>query len=194
MKKMFRSVFVVLGLFGMMNAGVAAELKVASVDMQKLFNEYHGTKTAQEQLKVDQAAIQKDNAKRLEGIRALQEEIDSLTKKRNDATISDGKRLDIEREIKLKLSEGNAADNERRQWLGRKNQALTEHINDQKRVIIGKIKELVTSYARAQNFDLVIDKSAVGVTQVDVFIFSKDQFDVTEAILKDLNKDAPKPE
>lgn len=192
MKKMFRSIFVVVGLLGSMTASIAAELKVASVDMQKLFNEYHVTKAAQEKLKADQAEIQKDNAKRLEGIRALQEQIDKLSKQRSDATISDGKRLDIEREMKLKLSEGNAADNERKQWLNRKNQALNEHINDQKRVIIGKIKELVNAHARAQNFDIVIDKSAVGITQVDVFIFTKDQFDITEVLLKDLNKDAPK--
>lgn len=191
MKNKFRSFLVIAGFIGSMASAVAEELKIATVDMQKLFNEYHMTKTAQEQLKVDQAAIQQDNAKRLEHIRTIQEAFEKLDKQRKDATISAEKRLEIERDMKMKASEGNAADNERRQWLGRKNKAIQENIGEKMGTILGKIKEQVTTYAREQDFDMVMDKSAVGITRVEVFVYSKDKFDITEALLKTLNKDAP---
>ncbi|MGJ8673292.1 OmpH family outer membrane protein [Rubritalea sp.] len=172
----------------------AEDLKIASVNVQKLFNEYHMTKKVQAQVKVDQERIQKDNASRLEHIRGLQTEIEKLSKQRGDATISDKKRLELEREIKLKVSEGNAADNERRQWLQRQNKALGEQVSEEQRAIIEKIQEKVAGYAREQDLDLVIDKSALSASRTEVFAFTKDKFDITPVLLKDLNADAPAEE
>ncbi|GAA4585747.1 hypothetical protein GCM10023107_01680 [Actinoplanes octamycinicus] len=172
----------------------AEDLKIASVNVQKLFNEYHMTKKVQAQVKVDQERIQKDNASRLEHIRGLQTEIEKLSKQRSDATISDKKRLELEREIKLKVSEGNAADNERRQWLQRQNKALGEQVSEEQRAIIEKIQEKIADYAREQDLDLVIDKSARSASRTEVFAFTKDKFDVTPVLLEGLNADAPAEE
>jgi outer membrane protein len=176
------------------STATAAELKIASVSMQKLFNEYHMTKAVQAQVRVDQERIQKDNAKRLEHIRALQAEIEKLGKKAQDATVSEKKRLDMQREIKLKLSEGNAADSERRQWLQRQSKALGEQTGEEQRVILEKIQKHVDDYAREQDLDIIVDSTASSATRTPVFAFMKDKFDVTEILLKDLNKDAPKDE
>jgi outer membrane protein len=142
-------------------------------------------------VKVDQERIQKDNASRLEHIRGLQAEIEKLSKQRGDATVSDKKRLEIERQIKLKVSEGNAADNERRQWLQRQSKALGEQTGEEQRVILEKIQAKIADYAREQDFDLVVDQSSRSATRTPVFAFMKDKYDVTAVLLKDLNKDAP---
>jgi len=169
----------------------AEDLKIASVSMEKLFNEFHMTKKVQARVKVDQERIQKDNASRLEHIRGLQTEIEKLSKQRGDATVSDKKRLEIERQIKLKVSEGNAADNERRQWLQRQSKALGEQTGEEQRVILEKIQAKIADYAREQDFDLVVDQSSRSATRTPVFAFMKDKYDVTAVLLKDLNKDAP---
>ena len=93
MKNILKS-FLVVATAAMSLSSVSAEdLKIASVSMEKLFNEFHMTKKVQAQVKVDQERIQKDNASRLEHIRGLQTEIEKLSKQRGDATISDKKRL-----------------------------------------------------------------------------------------------------
>jgi Skp family chaperone for outer membrane proteins len=194
MKNILKSFLVVAAAMVGLSTASAEDLKIASVDVQKLFNEYHMTKKVQAQVKVDQERIQKDNASRLEHIRGLQTEIEKLSKQRSDATISDKKRLELEREIKLKVSEGNAADNERRQWLQRQNKALGEQVSEEQRAIIEKIQEKIADYAREQDLDLVIDKSARSASRTEVFAFTKDKFDVTPVLLKDLNADAPAAE
>jgi Skp family chaperone for outer membrane proteins len=194
MKNILKSFLVVAAAMVGLSTASAEDLKIASVDVQKLFNEYHMTKKVQAQVKVDQERIQKDNASRLEHIRGLQTEIEKLSKQRSDATISDKKRLELEREIKLKVSEGNAADNERRQWLQRQNKALGEQVSEEQRAIIEKIQEKIADYAREQDLDLVIDKSARSASRTEVFAFTKDKFDVTPVLLKDLNADAPATE
>ncbi|MFC5049275.1 OmpH family outer membrane protein [Rubritalea spongiae] len=194
MKKILKSFLVVAATMIGLSSVNAEDLKIASVNVQKLFNEYHMTKKVQAQVKVDQERIQKDNASRLEHIRGLQTEIEKLSKQRSDATISDKKRLELEREIKLKVSEGNAADNERRQWLQRQNKALGEQVSEEQRAIIEKIQEKIADYAREQDLDLVIDKSARSASRTEVFAFTKDKFDVTPVLLEGLNADAPAEE
>ncbi len=191
MKNILKSFLVVAATAVSLTSVSAEDLKIASVNMEKLFNEFHMTKKVQAQVKVDQERIQKDNASRLEHIRGLQTEIEKLSKQRGDATISDKKRLEIERQIKLKVSEGNAADNERRQWLQRQSKALGEQTGEEQRVILEKIQTKISDYAREQDFDIVVDRSSRSATRTPVFAFMKDKFDVTPILLKDLNKDAP---
>lgn len=193
MKNILKTICIVAAFAVGITAANAQNLKVATVDMQKLFNEYHLTKTTQENVKVDQAKIQKENSERLKKIRTLQEEIEKLSKQMNDATVSDKKRVELERQIKIKVSEGNAADNERRQWLTRRNKALNENILGEMRSILNEIKEKVEAYARENDFDIVLDKSARSANQVETFVFIKDKFDITAQLLEGLNKDAPAP-
>ncbi|MEO1856439.1 MAG: OmpH family outer membrane protein [Rubritalea sp.] len=191
MKNILKS-FLVSAATAMCLSSVSAEdLKIASVNMEMLFNEFHMTKKVQAQVKVDQERIQKDNASRLEHIRGLQSEIEKLSKQRGDATISDKKRLEIERQIKLKVSEGNAADNERRQWLQRQSKALGEQTGEEQRAILENIQSKIADYAREQDFDVIVDQSSRSATRTPVFAFIKDKYDVTAELLKDLNKDAP---
>ena len=194
MKNISKSILVIAASIMSLTAATAEDLKIASVSMQKLFNEYHMTKKVQEQVRVDQERIKKDNAKRLEHIRSLQEEIEKLGKKAQDATLSENKRLELQREIKLKLSEGNAADSERRQWLQRQSKALGEQTSEEQRVILEKNQKHVDEYAREQDLDMIIDSTASSATRTPVFAFMKDKFDVTDVLLKDLNKDAPAAE
>lgn len=194
MKNILKSFLVVAATVIGLSSASAADLKVATVDVEKLFNEFHMTKKVQSQVKVDQERIQKDNASRLEVIRGLQTEIETLSKQRSDATLSDKKRLEVERQIKLKVSEGNAADNERRQWLQRQSKALQEQTGEEQRAILDKINAQIEDYSRKQDFDMVIDSSSRSATRTKVYPFIKDKFDVTEVLLKELNKDAPAAE
>jgi len=192
MKNIVKSICLIAGIAISIGTASAQNLKIATVDMQKLFNEYHLTKKTQDQVKLDQAKIQKENEERLKRIRSLQEEIEKLGKQMQDPTVSDKKRVELERTIKLKVSEGNAGDNERRQWLARRNKALNENIVAQMRSILGEIKEKVATHARENDFDIVVDKSARSTSQVETFVFTKDKFDITGSLLEGLNKDAPK--
>lgn len=193
MKNIFKSFFAIAFTAVGVSVAQANDLKIASVSIEKLFNEYHMTKKIEAQVKQDQERIQKDNAKRLEDIRGIQTEIQNLSKQRNDATVSDKKRLELERQIKMKYNEGNAADNERRQWLQRQSKALAEQAGEEQKAILKKIEDLIADYARKQDYDMIVDKSARGVTRTNVFAFMKDKFDVTNELLKELNKDAPAP-
>lgn len=168
-----------------------AKLKIATVDMQQLFKEYYRTTEAQQQINVERARIQKDNNEKLTAIRQIESDIALLKKQIEDPSLSDQKKAQVYKDHQAKYQEGIQLDKERREFLGRKNQALNEKMVQRMRGILEEIRKLVEERAKAENFDYVFDKSGMSTSQVPFLLYTKDATDITAALLKDLNKDAP---
>ena len=168
-----------------------AKLKIATVDMQQLFKEYYRTTEAQQQINVERARIQKDNNEKLTAIRQIESDIALLKKQIEDPSLSDQKKAQVYKDHQAKNQEGIQLDKERREFLGRKNQALNEKMVQRMRGILEEIRKLVEERAKAENFDYVFDKSGMSTSQVPFLLYTKDATDITAALLKDLNKDAP---
>ena len=176
-----------------MNAANAAEVKnVATVDMKKLFDEYHLTKAAQTQVKSEQAIIAKENNEKLTEIRKIAEEIENLSKQITDPITSAQAKEKLIRSRQIAANRGNALENNRREWLKRRNSAINENIVSEMRKILAKITAKVEDFARNNDIDMIFDKSSRGTTQTFFLSFSKDKFDITATLLEGLNNEAPK--
>ncbi len=168
-----------------------AKLKIATVDMQQLFKEYFKTNEAQQQINVERARIQKDNNEKLTAIRQIESDMQALKTQTEDPSLSDQKKAQVYKDNQAKYQEGIQLDKERREYLSRKNQALNEKMVQRMRGILEEIRKLVEERAKAENFDYVFDKSGMSTSQVPFLLYTKDATDITAALLKDLNKDAP---
>jgi outer membrane protein len=190
-KKSLKPLLVALSLAAFTSSAFAEPIKsVASVDMKKLFDEYHLTKGAQDKVKQDQAEIAKKNNIKLADIRKVADKIEELSKMINDGTIAPKLKEKHIAERKLQANKGNALENRRREWLSTRNKAINENIVTEMRKILAQIQDKVEVFARDNDVDMIFDKSARGTTQTHFLIFSKDQFDITSALLETLNKDA----
>ena len=168
-----------------------AKLKIATVDMQQLFKEYYKTNEAQQQINVERARIQKDNNEKLTAIRQIETDMGALKTQTEDPSLSDQKKAQAYKDHQAKYQEGIQLDKERREYLSRKNQALNEKMVQRMRGILEEIRKLVEERAKSENFDYVFDKSGMSTSQVPFLLYTKDATDITAALLKDLNKDAP---
>lgn len=169
-----------------------AKLKIATVDMQQLFKDYYKTNEAQKQINVERTRIQKENTDRLTRIRELDESLTKIRKQLEDSTISDTKKQALVKDAQTQQQDGMALDRERREFLQRKNQALTEKTMQRMKTIFEEIRKLVEEQAKTDDYDYVFDKSGLSVTQVPFLLYTKDATDITATLLKTLNKDAPK--
>jgi len=77
----------------------AQRLKIATVDMQNLFKDYHRTTEEQQKFSEEFARIQKENNERLTGIRSLEEQLQVLKKQIEDPTLADNVKRDKSREF-----------------------------------------------------------------------------------------------
>lgn len=166
-------------------------LKIATVDMQQLFKEYHRTNEAQKQINVERARIQKTNNERLKTIRDLEAELGLLRKQLEDPAINDKKKQELFKKFQMQTQDGVALDRERREYLQRRNAALNEKMVLRMRGILEEIRKLVEDQAKADDYDYVFDKSGLSTSQVPFLLYTKDATDITPGLLKELNKDAP---
>jgi len=169
------------------------KLKIATVDMQTLFKQYHRTTDAQREVNVERAKIQQNNNDRLETIRALEGELQGLRKQLDDPSLSDKRKQELFKDFQMKTQEGVALDRERREFLQRRNTALNEKMMQKMRGILEEIRKLVEDRAKSDAYDYVFDKSGMSTSQVPFLLYTKDATDITAGLLGVLNKDAPAP-
>lgn len=173
------------------SAAQGGKPKVATVDMQQLFKEYFKTNEAQQQINVERAKIQKDNNEKLTAIRDIESALTVLKKELDDPTFSAEKRQQTYKEHQTKFQEAVQLDKERREYLGRKNQALNDKMVQRMRGILEEIRKVVEERAKAEDHDYVFDKSGTSTSQVPFLLYTKEATDMTAVLLKELNKDAP---
>jgi outer membrane protein len=164
--------------------------RIATVDMQELFRNFHRTEEAQKQINVERARIQKDNNERLAHIRNTEESLDSLRKQLDDPAVNETRKHTLFREWQAQQQEVIANDRERREFLQRRNQALNENMVQRMKGILEEIRKLVEGQAMVDNYDYVFDKSGLSTSQVPFLLYAKDATDITASLLKGLNKDA----
>lgn len=168
-----------------------AKLKIATVDMQELFKQYYRTNEAQKKINIERARIQKENNERLGHIKEINENLEKVQKELEDPSIADSKKQNLFKDWKLQQQEGISLDRERREFLKRRTNALNDKMVQSMKGILEEIRQLVEERAKTDNYDYVFDKSGLSTSQVPFLLYTKDATDITAALLKDLNKDAP---
>lgn len=168
-----------------------AKLKIATVDMQELFKQYHRTNEAQKQINIEQARIQKDRNERSAKIRELEASTSALHKQLEDASLSESRKQSLFKEWQMQREEGIHLERDLRETMERRSRALQENMVQRMRGILEEIRKLVEEQAKVEDYDYVFDKSGLSTSQVPFLIYTKDATDITASLLKDLNKDAP---
>lgn len=186
--------FLCLALVAMpISAAVAqnTKLKVATVDMQDLFKQYHLTKDAQKQIDDERFVIQQANEDRLKRIKEIETNLENFKKQIEDPSINESKKQGLIKDFQLQQQEGIQLDKERRDYIQRRTQALNENMVQRMKSLLEDIRKIVEDRSKADNYDFVFDKSGMSTSQIPILVYSKDATDITQSVLKILNKDAP---
>lgn len=175
---------------------VAAQgsFKIGIIDMKRVFSEYYKTKDAEKSVNDGKEAAKKQLDERNAKYRDLIGKWQESQKLINDPAISDELRLQKRKEAEELSSEAKSLEREMAEFRQRREQQLQEQVTRVRKGILDEIKVLVEKRAKDANYDLVFDKSGMGVNGVPFLLFSKDAVDFSQDIVTELNKDAPKEE
>ncbi len=188
--KLFNTTLIAAAALGMVSAA-HAELKVATVDVQQVFKDYYKTHEAQKELDNVKKDVEAENASRLEKVQAIEKELQDMKKRAEDPSLSDKAKKDLAEQFQLKQNEGIALEKSRREFVERKTRSLNESMTMKTRAIVEDIDKVTSAKATAGKFDLVLDKSATGLSQTKVFLHTNPSMDITDAVKKELNASAP---
>jgi outer membrane protein len=169
----------------------AQTLKVGIVSMQEVLQGYYKSKQAQVDLNERRDDIKKDLDVRRAKLRDLAREVEDLQKLiRDESTTAEFRRMKAQ-EFENKASEARALQRDLEQLAKQKERQLMLELERTFRGIRDEVKVVVDDISKKDAYDLVFDKSAIGIGGSPFLLFSKDAVDFTPAVLTELNKDAP---
>ena len=170
----------------------AAEIRLATADMNRLFENYHRTAEAQARFQSAVEAAQSSAETMMADGQSLVEEYRKLVDEANSPALSADARERAEARAEEKLQTIREKEREVQQFQANTQRALQQRQVNHRQLMMEEIKEVVKSIAEARGANLVLDSSDLarqgGIGGV---IFVSPEFDVTEEALKELNKDQP---
>lgn len=192
MNMMFRKTIAVAALASLCSfAAAQPAFKVATVDMNRLLKDYY--KSAEATTKLQEAGrkaeeqIEQMNAQGkelIEQFRLLEENSKSLL-------LSAEARSKAAEDAKAKFEEIQRKDNDVKSFAANTQRALQQRTATTIQLLLEEIQKVATDVAKRRGATMLLDSS--GPTQLGIppILFSDASYDITEEVLKEINKDAP---
>jgi Skp family chaperone for outer membrane proteins len=191
MNKNIKSGLLALCFLAFSSSGFAADFKIATVDLRKVFDTYY--KTIQASLANSNRMVERD--------RQLTDMMDSRKRKENDWRQEAGKAEDQavppeERakhkslakdiEVELQIQSETISNFYARTELQRRDE-MVQHVTD----LTAEIRSVMEAMAKKQGFTMVLDRTALTMTGNPLVLYTSGDNDLTDALLKELNSAAP---
>jgi outer membrane protein len=189
MKKLLPSL-VVIAVLGATPA--FAQMKVGIVDMNKVFTSYYKTKEAETRLNDARAQAKTDLDSRLETLKSNMEDINKLEADTKKPELAADKKDAAIKQRDEKINEVRNLDREIGEFRQTRERQLQEQFMRMRGDIVQDIMKVVDSKVKADGFDLVLDSSGLGISQVKVVLYSAPSMDFSDSIITQLNANAPK--
>jgi len=168
-----------------------ADQKIAILDLKKIFDEFYKTKIADAVIKEEAAILDKDRKALIDQYQKLVDDHKKALEDANNQAIS----FD-EREKRKKVAEGKLIEiNDIEQSIKQFDRTAKGNLGEQQRIarekILKEIQTIVNNKAKAGGYSVVIDSAAETINGTAVVLYTNGQDDLTPAVLKELNANAP---
>lgn len=172
-------------------AAAQTPLKVATIDLRKVFDGYYKTKQADGGLKEEAAGLEKTAKGMLEDYKKSNDEYKKLVESANDQAVSAEERAKRDKTAKEKLLEIRQLEQQVQAFQRQSEATLLEKRRRMRDNLLREIREAIVTKARSGGFNLVLDTAADSVNQTPVFLLADTGADLTDDMIKELNAAAP---
>ena len=168
----------------------AQDLKVGIVDMNRVFAEYYKTKDAEKRVNDDKSTAKKELDERASRYRDLMQKWNDKQKMISDKLLNEELRQQAQKEAAATGSEIKSLERDMDEFRRRRESQLQDQVGRMRKGLLEDIRSRVEEKAKRDNFDIIFDKSGKSPIGVNFLLFSKDGVDITDDVLKELNKNA----
>jgi outer membrane protein len=191
MKKTLYCSLLCLSLLGFAATG-RAQIKIGTVDMNKIFNSYYKTKDAEERINEERNAAKQELDGKMDKYKQNLDEINKLNDDVQKPELSAEAKDAKTRQRDELIQETKNLQTEIEQFRSDKEKQLQEQAVRMRNGIVQEITALVLDKVKEENYDIVMDRSGLSLNGVPILIFAKDGLDFSDDIITELNKDKPK--
>ena len=169
----------------------AAEVKLGTVNLKKVFDNYWKTKQADINLKEKAGEFDKKRKEYVDDYQKTNADYKKLLDGANDPAVSTEEREKRKKSAEIKLREIQEIEQSINQFDRSARAQLAELQRNMRDKIVGEIRGVLDTKARAGSFAYILDSSAESFTQTPVVLFSDGKNDLTDEVLVLLNATAP---
>jgi outer membrane protein len=172
-------------------ASFAQAVKVGTVDMNRAFKEYNKTKDAEAKINEAKNSAKKEYDERAETYKKALDEINKLNQQLEAPALSADAKTAKAKERDDKISNIKNMEREINEFRQTRERQLQEQALRMREGIVKEITDVVMERVRANNLDLVFDKSGMSLNGVPLLMYSRDNVEFTNDIVTALNKNTP---
>ncbi len=165
-----------------------AEIKIGTVDMNRIFTEYKKTNEVKAKYNASGEAIEKELNERSVDLKKKMDEINQLTAALEK---SDLPKKDLEakkKECEEKIEKARTLDRELVEYRSAKQKKLQDEFLGMRQGIIDDIMKVINDQTKVRGFDMVLDKSGLSAGAVPVVLVARPDLDISNEVLAVLNK------
>ena len=175
------------------SAAAAAEFRIATVNLEKVFNDYYRTKIIDKDLE-DQSKLYRNYiARQAEQLRKDEEAYRQQLDASLNAALQPAerqKRQEEARQMEEALKKRRA---ELEQYASTRAKLLQENARKKRQQVIDEIKAEISRRAAIDGYALVLDSSGMTMNETSLVLYSIDKIDITGPVITELNRGAAKP-
>ena len=192
MKKSLLCSLLCLSLLGGFVSTSHAQVKIGTVDMNKIFSAYYKTKDAEARINEDRNSAKQELDERMDTYKKNLDEINKLNDSINKPALSKETVDSMTKERDDKIQETKNLEREITEFRETREKQLQEQAVRMRNGIVDEITKLVLDKVKTENYDLVMDRSGLSLNGVPILIFAKEGLDFSDDIIVELNKNKPK--
>ena len=163
-------------------------VKFGTVDMNRAFKEYNKTKDAEAKINEAKNAAKKEYDDRADAYKKALDEINNLNKQLDAPALSADAKTQKAKERDDKIANIKNMEREINEFRQTRERQLQEQALRMREGIVKEITDVVMEKVKANNLDLVFDKSGMSLNGVPLLMYSKENVDFTNDIILVLNK------
>ena len=192
MKKSLLCSLLCLSLLGGFVSTSHAQVKIGTVDMNKIFSAYYKTKDAEARINEARNSAKQELDERMDTYKKNLDEINKLNDSINKPALSKETVDSMTKERDDKIQETKNLEREITEFRETREKQLQEQAVRMRNGIVDEITKLVLDKVKTENYDLVMDRSGLSLNGVPILIYAKDGLDFSDDIVTELNKNKPK--
>jgi outer membrane protein len=165
-----------------------AQIKIGTVDMDRVLKEYSKTKEAEAKLNEATNAAKKEYDERADAYKKVLDEINKLNAQLDTPVLTADAKASKAKERDEKIANFKNMEREINEFRQTREQQLQQQMLRLREGILKEITNVVMERGKSKNLDLVFDKSGASLNHFSPILFSPDSMDFTAEIIAVLNK------
>lgn len=170
---------------------VYGQQKIATVNLQKVFDKYYKTVRSNAALQQEAADMEKERKDIVDAGKKSEAEWQKLVEKSEDQAISSDEREKTKKAAADKLREVKSAEQTIEEYDRAAGAKLREKRRQRTDDILKEIRGVLDGEAKTGGYALVLDVSGESANMAPVVLYSNGVNDLTENLIKELNAGAP---